>query len=227
MCICIIQLCFEANPIQQEYTGPVEGDEGQASAFQPKFDHVVELPMLEDSTEDFVDEFGRMNGSASNIYELAPRRRTPPVSRPRLRSRSRSPRPSSVQRSSVVGVRNSAFGSGVLITDYSEFEAAYNTISRRIRCIIASGAAFYIGITEDPAVRWGSDHCFRWEFLEILAQAPTSYTTASLEMRLLGDFRHVLTCENNSDGGEGASRGSPHFCYVCVRCNGLLRRRTR
>ena len=61
----------------------------------------------------------------------------------------------------------------------------------------------------------------------ILAEAHTSYTTASLEVRLLSDFLHVFTCENNSPGGESASGGSPHFCYVVVRCNGLLRRRGR
>ena len=198
----------------------------------PAFDPVVELPLVEDDTE-WVDEFGRMNGTPSNFNyyddELPPRQRTPCVSRPRVRSRSRACGRSSAasERPAAVRVRSSAFGSGVFIAHGSEFEAAYRVVSLRIRHIIATGWAFYIGITENPGLRWANEHAHRWDFLEILAEAPTSYTTASLEVRLLSDFLHVFTCENNSPGGESASGGSPHFCYVVVRCNGLLRRRGR
>ena len=133
-------------------------------------------------------------------------------------ARGRSSAVSSVQRPAAVRVRCSAFGSGVFIAHGSEFEAAYRVVSHRIRYIIATGAAFYIGITENPGLRWANEHARCWDFLEILA---------SMEVRLLSDFLHVFTCENNSPGGESASGGSPHFCYVVVRCNGLLRRRGR
>ena len=169
-----------------------------------------------------MDEFGRMNGSASNYHYES----LPPAPRPAMRSRS--PRPmrstNSVRRSAFVAVRSSAFGNGVFIADHSDFQAAYHSIARRIR-VIASGSAFYIGITENPANRWASCHARRYDFMEILAEAPTSRTTSALERQLLLNFGAEFLCENISGGGETASGGSPHFCYVVVRRNGLLRRR--
>ena len=196
------------------------------------FMSVVELPLQdEECWDDYVDEFGRMNGTPSN-YDY-----DPPRPAPRRANRSRSPRlrPISDSDSSTFSVpprpeftivRSSAFGTGVLITNHSVCEAACNIITRRVRTISATGSVFYIGITENPANRW-QEHYLRYDYLEILAQAHTSATTADLEKRLLSEFRGRFNCENVGPGGEGASAGSPHFCYIVVRRNGLLRRRGR
>ena len=177
----------------------------------------VELPLAED---EFEDEFGRMNGTPYNYdYDAPPAPRMP---RPRPVARSRSPLTRPRPRTAIL-VRSSAFGSGLYLGNDADSDAAYDTIARRIRQIRASGAAFYVGITENPAMRW-ADHMDTWDFLEVLAEAPTSRITAALESRLLREFGDAFGCQNVGSGGERPSRGSPHFCYVVVRSNGLLRR---
>ena len=64
MCICIIQLCFEANPIQQEYTGPVEGDEGESSAFQGEASAFQ--PAAQEHAGDAAQEHAGDEGSSSD-----------------------------------------------------------------------------------------------------------------------------------------------------------------
>ena len=88
---------------------------------------------------------------------------------------------------------------------------------------------FYIGITENPVARWG-DHCIGgWDAMYVLFQARSSSDTADLERRLIAKFSSSLMCHNVGLGGERASRGSPHFCYVVYKYSTppLLRRAPR
>ena len=207
----------------------------------------VELPLLEDEDcwkdfgmgdigidGEYRDESGRMNGTPSN-YHYEPLQRPVSPCRAYRRVRSRTP-PRDASRSghssfppaAPVRVRSSAFGTGVLITNNADYEAGYQAALRRIRGIMATGAAFYIGITENPPRRF-SEHVATggYDDLEILAEARTSATTGALETRLLDVFLNAFMCQNTRRGGEGASGGSPHYCYVAWRRNGLLRRRGR
>ena len=110
-------------------------------------------------------------------------------------------------------------------SDPRGIEEGWGHASSRIHELAAHGMAFYIGITENPARRWG-DHCEAapWDDMEILIEAPSSRVTAELECRLINHFRPVLGCANVGPGGECRSTGCPHFLYVLVRRSGLLRR---
>ena len=110
-------------------------------------------------------------------------------------------------------------------SDPRGIEQGWHHASSRIRELAVRGVAFYIGITENPARRWG-DHCQAapWDDMEILIEAPSSHVTAELERRLIDNFRPVLGCANVGPGGECRSAGHPHFLYVLVRQSGLLRR---
>ena len=85
--------------------------------------------------------------------------------------------------------------------------------------------AYYVGITESPVARW-QDHNFKgYVCMRLLFVAESSHITAGLERAILERLAYrSLRCENASYGGEGASRGSPHFLYVVTRQNSLLRR---
>ena len=104
-------------------------------------------------------------------------------------------------------------------------EEGWHHASSRIRDLARDGAAFYIGITENPQRRW-EEHCQAapWDDMEILIEAPSSRVTAELERRLITHFRPVFGCANIGSGGERGSVGRPHFLYVLVRQSGLLRR---
>lgn len=104
-------------------------------------------------------------------------------------------------------------------------EEGWHHACSRIRELAARGMAFYIGITECPARRWG-DHCQAapWDDMEVLIEAPSSHVTAGLERRLIDQFRPVIGCANVGPGGECRSAGHPHYLYVLVRQSGLLRR---
>ena len=85
---------------------------------------------------------------------------------------------------------------------------------------------FYIGITENPASRWGQ-HAYNWDELRVIFVGETSAESSACERRLLQSFGSAFMCHNTSGGGEGASAGRPHFCYVVCRYGcPLLRRRT-
>lgn len=88
------------------------------------------------------------------------------------------------------------------------------------------GQCFYIGITENPSRRF-DEHLAsggHWVRHVVLVQAPTSRTTSSLERDLLVTYGNVFGCLNASAGGERASAGSPHFLYLLVGQDSLLRR---
>ena len=116
-----------------------------------------------------LDEFGRMNGPYPHVSEPPPTPKpAPPLSRPRARSRSRGvgespPRPQTGHR--CICVVSSAFGRGVVVADISDSQAGYNHAVDGIQRVAASGATFYIGITENLARRW-QEHSAAWDYLQ-------------------------------------------------------------
>ena len=105
----------------------------------------------------------------------------------------------------------------------ADIQLSYNLASRRIRRALVSGAAVYVVIAENVARRW-SEHAPLWDRLDVLVEARTSETTAQLERQLLSEFGGHHLCQNAGLGGESASSGSPHFLYMVVPHNGLIRR---
>lgn len=89
---------------------------------------------------------------------------------------------------------------------------------------------FYIGITENPEVRF-ADHQFvsNWEQMHVLLEAETSAITGMYENDLLvNHYLRTPRCLNVGRGNEHASSGSPHFLYVVVsEATPLIRRRGR
>ena len=87
------------------------------------------------------------------------------------------------------------------------------------------GYPFYIGITENPVRRW-EEHCVAWDAMSILFVGETSRDSGHCEETLLRRFGHMFLCHNLGPGGERASSGRPHFCYVVYRYSGagLIRR---
>ena len=113
------------------------------------------------------------------------------------------------------------------------------------RIIAQSRRAFYIGITEDPVRRWMGcpdmrGHCWVFSKMVVVLEAPSSIETAALERRLISHFNPSadpllsriaatlrggnVRCLNSGPGGERASSGSPHYCYVVFRADTLVRR---
>ena len=93
-----------------------------------------------------------------------------------------------------------------------------------IRHHASCGAAFYIGITENPERREIEQIERGWDFLELLVEAPSSRETGLLETRLIELFSREPLCQNSGGGNERPSAGRPHYVYVAVRASGLLRR---
>ena len=84
----------------------------------------------------------------------------------------------------------------------------------------------YIGITEAPARRWvmHTETLRRARGITIVHEARTSDETAAIERAAIraATQRWGPRCLNVGTGGEGASRGSPHYCYV-LWCDGGVR----
>ena len=173
-------------------------------------------------------DFYRMNGSHMGaMYESPPPPEVEPFwRRPRSRSRSRSEaraRPRSPLRPVLFTGR---FGEGVLVSyRRSDEEEAFNYCMRRMNHIASSGVTYYIGITENPVVRWDT-HQSRglWASFQVLVEAPHSGITSCLEQRLIQHFRGNILCQNVGGGGERSSGGSPHHLYVLIGATGLIRR---
>lgn len=86
-----------------------------------------------------------------------------------------------------------------------------------------SDMSFYIGITEDPVRRW-RQHSSRFDSVTVLVEASGSHVTGPLEERLLAFFRgRLMGCLNVGRGGESPTNGTPHYLYVAVRRDGLIR----
>ena len=111
---------------------------------------------------------------------------------------------------------------------HRSYEEVVLAVRRRVLAEVRRGVSFYIGITESPDRRWG-EHCAaggmrHWQMMLVLVQATTSSTTAAMEQLLLSEFGSRYQCHNVGPGGECASAGSPHFLYILLAQDGLLRR---
>ena len=102
-------------------------------------------------------------------------------------------------------------------------EDALCICSRRVR---AEENRFYIGITENPSRRFEEHLAVQgsWTRMVILCKAHSSNDTAYLERGLINQHRDNIRCINIGRGGECASGGSPHYLYLLIGHNSLLRR---
>ena len=115
-----------------------------------------------------------------------------------------------------------------------EFEAAADEAMAYIASVVASFAAFKVGITCDPPYRWNrkdkNKHGFvghRWHFegMDLVYVSPHSkaeiYGSAGHMERVLIERCHEMWANvfNTLPGGEGAPRASPVFVYIAWRCS--------
>ena len=166
-------------------------------------------------------EMGPMEGDTPPPPWLPPSRRCS-----RSRSRSSSRALASTRGGLAAVLSPGRFGGVALSRGGSQVGEAFDFCRRRLDNIASRGAAFYIGITENPARRWeqhASDGL--WSHLQVLVEGPHSGITSCLERRLVERFRDRLMCQNVGPGGECASAGRPHYLYVLVGLSGLIRRR--
>ena len=185
----------------------------------------------------------RMNGST--MFEPLPPDLSPPATRPRATG---IPMAEPLPRPPFLGLLGAAGGSGMsspmvlagafrealtheparaaVVTDGSDrgLEEAYRRAVAHIEQHMRSGAAFYIGITENPGRRESEQLAAGWDFLEVLVEAPSSRETGMLETRLIERFSRAMLCQNVGVGNERPSGGRPHYVYAVVRMSGLLRR---
>lgn len=96
-------------------------------------------------------------------------------------------------------------------------------VTNVVRSIVSSSTEFKIGITLDP--RWRFFQCANGDYekkfrrMTIVYVAPVSnpyrlHSTGMMEKALIAVFKGTRGCLNIADGGEGASKGSPHFLYI-------------
>ena len=109
------------------------------------------------------------------------------------------------------------------------YAAVEQACRRRILSVIRNDLTFYFGISENPQRRWAehSESCGNWQEMIVLVEADSSVRTAGLERTFIKEFGERLACLNIGPGGERASSSSPHYFYMLVGINGLLRRRGR
>ena len=100
---------------------------------------------------------------------------------------------------------------------------------RRALREIRRGMCYYFGIAEHPARRWREHQADNhiWQETIVLTQAESSFDTSALERALIREYGLSVRCLNSGPGGEHASSGSPHFCYMLVAEQGPLRRPPR
>ena len=99
----------------------------------------------------------------------------------------------------------------------SQLEHCYSIIER---CYISLGKRFYLGITEVPCDRRAAHaDASNRPLLKIIMIGESSTETGDLEIRLLTGLRlrHHVLCENEGPGGEGRSKGRPHYLYISHR----------
>ena len=96
-------------------------------------------------------------------------------------------------------------------------------VASAIGYIVSTKNEFKIGITCDPQHRFwecdGGEYSKRYRIMTIVYIAPFSdpcklHSTGMMEREQITKFKHYGGCLNKARGGEGASRGSPHFLYV-------------
>jgi hypothetical protein len=86
------------------------------------------------------------------------------------------------------------------------------------------GLRFYVGITEDPVLRFTEpcegnmlSHSDRYASMTIVQEALSSRETAATEREVIArcEVEFPYRCNNVASGGQSASGGSPHYVYVC------------
>ena len=120
------------------------------------------------------------------------------------------------------------------LLDLSDWQCCVNSILSYITEKVDSGSCriFKVGITEHPSSRW-EGYCREgtWITMSVVYVAPISkwfigefepppleklkrVSTGTMERELIKHVRDLPECQNTAPGGEGASDGSPHFCYI-------------
>ena len=129
-------------------------------------------------------------------------------------------------RSTLLSFRWSAETSGRLGANLADPDADHYAHARDAVSRLG-GVSFYIGITENPVNRWRY-HRERFSSMTVLVEASGSHVTAPLEVRLVTFFRgRFMRCLNVGPGGESPTNGTPHYLYVAIRQDGLIRYQTR
>ena len=113
----------------------------------------------------------------------------------------------------------------VNFADARSSEEQYRHCLNVVSAVQRQGCAYYIGITANPAVRWHY-HATRFDSMLLLVEAPGSHVTGPLERRVLNTFLGHVRCLNVAPGGETRTAGAPHYLYVALRRDGLIRRGT-
>ena len=164
-------------------------------------------------------------------------------------SRSRSPRDRAVQvplyagplyflsgigvgeacREALCGLRRDGLALFNLQSGTMTFPEVELACRRRALREIRRGVCFYFGITEHPARRWTEHQADNhiWQSMIVLMQAESSFDTSALERILIRQYSQSVLCLNFGPGGERASSGTPHYCYMLVAEEGPLRRPPR
>ena len=172
-----------------------------------------------------------------------------PIRSTRPSSRSRSPRDRAVQvplyagplyflsgigvgeacREALCGPRRDGLALFNLQSGTMTFPEVELACRRRALREIRRGVCFYFGITEHPARRWTEHQADNhiWQSMIVLMQAESSFDTSALERILIREYSQSVLCLNFGPGGERASAGTPHYCYMLVAEEGPLRRPPR
>ena len=98
-------------------------------------------------------------------------------------------------------------------------------VATAIKSIAIEAREFKIGICVDPKWRWfvcaGGAHSRSFTKMTLVSVANSSkpndrQSTGNMEKTQISRFKGMCgdKCMNKAPGGEGASDGSPHFCYV-------------
>ena len=120
------------------------------------------------------------------------------------------------------------------LLDLYDWQGCVQSILSYIARNVNSGSCriFQVGITEHPSNRWEL-YCREGKLttMNVVYAAPISkwkikrfeppslkklkrVSTGTMERTLIEHVRDLPECQNIKPGGEGASDGSPHFCYI-------------
>ena len=106
-----------------------------------------------------------------------------------------------------------------------DWDRNVSTVEAAIKGIATESQFFKIGITENPKHRWFvcdngsySKNFTKMTVVYVSTSAKKIHhqSTGNMEKTQISKFKDICDdqCLNESPGGEGASDGSPHFCYV-------------
>jgi len=106
-----------------------------------------------------------------------------------------------------------------------DWDRNVSTVEAAIKGIATESQFFKIGITMDPKHRWFV--CDKGKYSKDFTKMTVVYvsthakkihhqSSGNMEKTQISKFKDLCgdQCLNKSPGGEGASDGSPHFCYV-------------